>query len=615
MHPVQHSARRYRWSPLLLSLLFAAAAAYAQPSGGPYGPIDQRYNIPKAAHVYYVTPDGKTESSGKALKQPTTIEAAIERVVTGDAIVMRGGVYRTGNLVFNQRIVIQPYAGERPILKGTEVATNWEPAGANVWKTSWTQLFPAAPLGWWNRAKEEAKTPLHRFNNDMVFVDGGLLKSAGSVAELDAHSFYIDYQNKQVYIGVDPTNRLVEITAHNGALIRTSLPVHGKVSDRKGPVIRGLTITQYAQRCMEVEGKKQFGPNDEPTDEPVGPSDPSTYGKEVTGTVLENMTITYCSRVAGYFRGDRLVIRSSLVSDTGTEGIYVIGSADVLLERNIVRRNNIEQLTGYFPSAVKIFNQSHRVTIRDNLVLENPNSNGVWYDVGNRDGVFVNNYVEGALVGFFFEISRGVRVAGNVFVRDGRGMWILNSANARVYNNTFVDTPATFSRTERSAVGDTFNWHPATGPDVDKRDGHVFVNNLLVASETFRDPLVRFDQASVLCDKLKRPQAKKVDGNVYVRAVTPGASAEPLAVWAPADAPKCTATLGSLGEFRKLAPQFEAHGRQLDMTPRSIFKGPDVGRYELRTPVAAGAATPADVLKLLGWKGKARTAGAYPFKH
>ena len=60
------------------------------------------------------------------------------------------------------------------------------------------------------------------------------------------------------------------------------------------------------------------------------------------------------------------------------------------------------------------------MTCRDNLVIEQPYSNGIWYDVGNRDGVFVNNWVEGALGGFFFEISRGATVAGNVFVRRRR---------------------------------------------------------------------------------------------------------------------------------------------------------------------------------------------------
>ena len=180
--------------------------------------------------------------------------------------------------------------------------------------------------------------------------------------------------------------------------------MHGKTYDRKGPAIRGITFTQYAYRALEVEGKKQFTSADEPTDEPVGLADPSTFGKEVVGTLLENVSITFCSRVAGYFRGDGLIIRNSLISDTSTEGIYVIGSSDVLLERNIIRRNNVEHLTGYYPAAVKIFNQTRRVTCRDNLVLDNPDSNGIWYDVGNRDAVFVNNWIENAQDGFFFEI-------------------------------------------------------------------------------------------------------------------------------------------------------------------------------------------------------------------
>jgi len=615
----QQTAPWFRHCLSLSFLLFAAAPGYAQPSGGPYGPIDQRYEIPKAAHVYYVAADGKADSPGTTLEQPTTLEAAIERVVTGDAIVMRGGIYRTGGLVLSQGITLQPYADERPILKGTQVATKWEALRDKVWRTSWTRLFPAAPQGWWRRDREGMRTPLYKFNNDMVFVDGEVLKPVGWEGELDAHSFYIDYQGGYVYIGVDPSNRLVEITAFDSALVRTSGPAHGKTSDRKGPVIRGITFTQYAYRALEIEGKKHFTIGNEATDEPVGPSDPATFGKEVVGTVLENVTITYCSRVAGYFRGDGLIIRNSLVSDTGTEGIYVIGSSDVLLERNIIRRNNVRQLTGYFPAAIKIFNQTHRVTCRDNLVIEQPYSNGIWYDVGNRDGVIVNNWIEGAIDGMFIEISRGAIVAGNVFVRCDNGLRVLNSADVRAYNNTFVDTPASFQRNERSATNDHFGWHASTGPDVDQREGHVFVNNLLVASEAYRGPLLRFEQPNSLCAKLKRPQAKEVDGNVYARATTAGATAgPPLVVWSPTASDSCVSTLGSLDEFRKLIPAFEASGRELDRTPRSIFKGPDLGRYELLQALPGmpgGATLPADVRKLLGWsEEEARSPGAYPFR-
>ena len=397
--------------------------------------------------------------------QPTTLETAIAKVVTGDAIILRGGTYRTGGLRFNQGITMQPYADERPVLKGTRVATEWQgPAQqrlADVVEDALSgraaRLVAAGPRG-----HADAAAPLQQRHGLRRRRDAAG-PPAGRASSTSTRTTSTTRRDRSTSASI-PTNRLVEITAFDGALIRTTAPVHGKTNDHKGPVIRGITFTQYAWRALEIEGKRSFGPDDEPTDEPVGPADPATYGKEVTGTTLENVTISFCSRVAGYFRGDGLALRNSLFSDTSTEGVYVIGSSDVLLEKNIFRRNNVEELTGYYPAAVKIFNQSHRVTCRDNLVMDNPNSNGIWYDVGNLDGVFVNNWVEDALDGFFFEISKGAIVAGNVFVNCDKGIRVLNSSNVRVYHNTLVNSVASFERNERSATGDHFGWHPATGP-------------------------------------------------------------------------------------------------------------------------------------------------------
>jgi len=232
----------------------------------------------------------------------------------------------------------------------------------------------------------------------------------------------------------------------------------------------------------------------------------------------------------------------------------------------------------------------------------------------------VNNWIENAQDGFFFEISRGAIVAGNVFVRCNKGVRVLNSADVRVYNNTFVDTAASFERNERSATGDHFGWHPSTGPAVDAREGHVFVNNLLVASEADAQPLLRFEQPKALCATLTRPQAATVDANVYVRAskLTEGSDAKPipLVTWSPAATDTCLTSASSLDEFRALAP-FEAHGQSLDLSPRTVFKNPELGHYELRRPLPGPphGPAPADVLKILGWSAQdARTAGAYPLR-
>lgn len=601
---------------LLLGLCSIVAA---QPSGGPYGPIRQTYKLPTAAgKIYYVAPDGQAAQSGESLSKPTTIESAITRVKAGDAIIMRGGTYRTGNLIFNQGITIQPYADEQPVLKGTYVADKWENLGNGLWTTRWSRLFPSKPADWWRRNREGKKTPLHLFNNDMVFVDGRFLQSAGWEGEVDENSFYIDYDGGVVYIGVDPTNKLVEITAFDAAIIRTTKEVHGKTSDRKGYTIRGLTFTQYAYRALEIEGT-----------EPEGISAESQHGKEVVGTTLEHCTISYCSRVAGYLRGDRMTIRHCKISDTSTEGIYVIASNDVLLEKNIFTRNNIENITGYYPAAVKIFNQSYRVTCNDNLVIEHPNSNGIWYDVGNVDGVFTNNWIEGvgrigktintdqlwpSDNGFFFEISKGAICAGNVFVNCDHGLMVLNASNVQIYQNTFVNSMACIGRNSRSAQGDHFGWHPSTGPDVDEREGHVFVNNLLVGDQRFNRPLLFVWQQATLCQQLTQPQLQQLDYNAYVRGA--GKTSYPLMLWGPASSENCQVGIQSLDELRKLYPQFSANSRFYASYDGPLFKGMELGNYQLLPDfpgAKAGMPLPAPINKLLGQLKKGSGyVGAYP---
>ncbi|HYC70272.1 MAG TPA: right-handed parallel beta-helix repeat-containing protein [Opitutaceae bacterium] len=578
--------------------LLAAGAASAQPSGGPYGPQPQVYEVPAdAPHVLYVAPDGRAEAPGNAADAPTTLESAIARAITGDAIILRGGTYRTGGLVFNQGITLQPYRDEKPVLKGTLVADKWEALRDGIWRTSWKSLFPMKPESWWRRHREGMRTPLHKFNNDMVFIDGQPLRSVGWEGELDENSFFVDYDNGHVFIRRDPNGRVVEITAQDNAFTRTIKPVHGRPSDKKGPVVRGLTLSQYAYRAIEIEGY-----------DPEGVSPEGRHGKDVVGTLLEHVAITHCSRVAGYFRGDKMVFRNCLISDTSTEGIFILSSNDVLLERNIIARNNIEGITGYYPAAVKIFNQCYRVTCRDNLVIEQPASNGIWYDVGNVDGVFVNNWIEDALDGFFYEISRDAICAGNVFVNCDKGVRILNAAGARVYHNTFVNTVASFERTERTAVGDHFGWHPATGPDVDERDRHEFANNLVAADASFPKALLRADQVPLLKQRVTKPHFAVLDGNVYVRAPGPARS---LIAWSPVAGEANQLELKSPADVTKLHPQFEAHSQLLAIDYGAVLRSPRLKNYDTLRELPAAAKVPEDIRRALGWPEGPRSVGAY----
>lgn len=553
---------------LWLVVVVAPAGLLAAPSGGPYGPLGLDYVVPgKAGHIYYVAADGQADASGAGISEPTTLEAAIGRVVTGDAIILRAGVYRTGELLINQGVTMQPYGDERPILKGTQVATAWEPARDGLWRIKWDTLFPMAPLNWWRRELEVMRTPLYKFNNDMVFVDGRMLDMAGWAGEVDEASYWIDYDKGYVYIGIDPADKLIEITAHDNALTRTLDDVHGKSSDGQGLKVRGITFTQYAYRAIEIAGAN-----------PDGPSPESEHGKDVVGSVFEHCTFSHCSRVAGYFRGDGLTIRHCLVTDTGTEGLYILSSNDVLLEKNIVTRTNIEGITGYYATAVKIFNQCYRVTCRDNLVIDNPGVSGIWYDVGNVDGVFVDNWIETTANGFFFEISQGAICAGNVFVDCDTGIRILNSRDVKVYGNTLVNSRVRIGRTERSAVGDHFGWHPATGPGIDQRDGHEVVGNLLTADAWFNGVLIQFDQSAALSGKLKDPQVSAMDYNVYVHRST---DKQPLIVWSPSAGERDRVSLDTSEQLHQLHPDFAAQSRTYLGHHGPVFRGAELSRFEV----------------------------------
>jgi parallel beta-helix repeat protein len=228
--------------------------------------------------------------------------------------------------------------------------------------------------------------------------------------------------------------------------------------------------------------------------------------------------------------------------------------------------------------------------------------------------------VENALDGIFIEISRGATIAGNVVVNSNHGLRTLNSADVHAYNNTFVNARVSFERNDRVSAGDVFDWHVTTGPALEQRDGHIFLHNLMAATDSYSEPLLEFLQRPPsLCGKLQHAQATEVDGNVYLRAASTGSGAPaPLILYAPSAGENCTSRFVSLDDFRKLQPAFEKNGVQIDRSPRSVLKGPDRGNFELQRAlpnVPARNFLPSEVRSLLGWsEAEAMTPGAYPLR-
>lgn len=507
-----------------------------------YGPIETTYSLPDVSGIiYYVSPNGDVNSDGLTLEHPTTIENAFKKVYSGDAIVLRGGTYRTGDLLFNQGITIQAYKDEKPVLNGTLVASSWDKVDDGLWVTDWEHFFPAGPEDWWS-PRNIVRTPLHRFNNDAVFIDGDFLQSAGNTEEVDEGTYYVDYDNKKIYIGADPEGRLVEITAFRKAIYRTSYAVNGKEPDNRGPHIRGITFSQYADTMVHIGG--------------VGLAI-DQHGKDAVGTIFENCVFSKCFRMGVFALSDSLIMRNCKVVDTNTEGVYIVASSDILLERNIFENNNIEEWTGFFPSAVKIFNQSHRAIVRDNLVTDHPHSNGVWWDVGNHDGVFMNNYVENVGDGgCFFEISDGLTVFDNTFVDCFLGVHVLNSANVKIYNNVLVNSKVSVRRDSRGDRLGVFGWHVTLGPGVEEREGHVLANNLFYQDKDQNTNIIDVNQPGFMCERLNKAPFDVFDANVFVRLGDDVEEGSPLIRWSPYSNERCSYDYSSPAELHADLPEY-----------------------------------------------------------
>ncbi|HPR31714.1 MAG TPA: right-handed parallel beta-helix repeat-containing protein, partial [Prolixibacteraceae bacterium] len=316
------------------------------------------------------------------------------------------------------------------------------------------------------------------------------------------------------------------------------------------------------------------------------------------------------------------------IVDTNTEGLYIVASSDVLLEKNIFANNNIERWTGFYPSSVKIFNQTHRVVCRSNLIIDQPNSNGLWYDVGNKEGVFVNNWVENIgnvekfaekdfiwsnFSGFFYEISSDAVCAGNVFLNCEQGSFVLNSARVELYNNTYINSSASFGRNNRGDDADHFGWHIRTGPGVEERENHVLKNNLFFMEEKLARPAVSVWQPAGMCERLNQSQLSDMNNNLYLYEGEP--ENKTIITWSPADNEACMAELTNLEELTDIQPLFATASKHETGIQNTIFKGWDQNIFSLtpeNTDLCEGALIPGEICEAMGLHNKSVLfVGAY----
>ncbi len=537
---------------------------------------DTNYPIPNGA--YYVSPDGKDTNSGIDPASPWSVAKAISSAPASSTIVFRGGFYRNISEKITKKLTLQPYPHEQVWIKGSIEVQGWV-ASNTVWrKDNWNYSFPWNVT--WNDAdKFIAQNYPMAGNRDMVFIDGVSLKQVANLNEVIPGTFYVDTAAKRLYIGDNPTGKMVESTALPYAF---SISKYGSY-DPTGTTVRGLEFMHYANHAISVRAPHVTLENNAFIwNGAVGVEFSSLLSEDPTGP-----------------RGDA-VVRGNTFSYNGLRGLGGSWANRLLLEDNTISYNNIQCFSqGWDAAGAKFVNSSDMIW-RNNLVERN-NANGLWVDISSTNATIVKNTVRyNERYGIFFEISHKAIIAGNVVHNNRDGIHISNSSSTRVYNNStarnvyniYVDD-TTKNNTNASKIAKGITWV--------SRD-HIIKNNIS------SNPSL--NRASVLLQVWNggakgtfEPSAQNVTALDYNGYYRPSTSTIPRAIrWM--DPGGVGHSYPSVAAFSS-ATGYSAHALSIDnVSTNPFFVDEANGNFRLKSDsraIGRGEPLPVDIASALGW--------------
>ena len=142
--------------------------------------------------IYYVSVNGSDSAVGSKEAPFKTINHAASIAVAGDTVKVFGGVYRewvdpkNGGSDENNRIIYEAVEGETPVIKGSEVITDWEKVEGNVWKKVIKNTFfgdynPYAEKLWGDWLVAPTEYDIHPGD---VYINGKSMYEAKSLEEV-----------------------------------------------------------------------------------------------------------------------------------------------------------------------------------------------------------------------------------------------------------------------------------------------------------------------------------------------------------------------------------------------------------------------------------------------
>jgi alpha-N-arabinofuranosidase len=317
---------------------------------------------------YHVSSSGLDSNKGSKSKPFKTLSAAADIAQPGDAITVHEGTYRErvnpprGGTSDDKRIVYQAAPGEKPVIKGSEIVTDWNKIQNDTWELALPNSFFGSHNPYKIKVHGDWFNPLRGTNRvyhtGSVYLNGHwlteaaskeqVLKPAGKTplwfAEVDDKHTTIHAQ----FIGVDPNKQTVEINVRE-AVFYPETPGMNYIT------VRGFTMEHAAPNWAP------------PTAEQVGLI--GTHWSK--GWIIEDNTIRYstCTGITLGKYGDEMDNKAeSAKGYVGTiKRALENGWSKQNIGHHVVRNNHIShcEQAGIVGSMGAIFS-----TITENTIYE-----------------------------------------------------------------------------------------------------------------------------------------------------------------------------------------------------------------------------------------------------
>jgi parallel beta-helix repeat protein len=350
-------------------------------------------------------------SNAVRINPGTNIQSVVNQHGGGTTFLLGAGIHRLQQ--------IQPKSGQTFIgeagayLSGAKVLTGWQRDGNSWFVTGQTQS--GRQQGSCESNSPECAHP------EELFVDHARMKHVGSKGQVGPGTWFFDYGADRIYIGNDPSGKLVETSV-------TEMAFFGQVS---GVTVTGLVIEKYASPAQVGAIDTRANPSGN-----TNGSDWFIANNEVRYNHGVGVKSTNGSRVVGNY-----------VHHNGQLGLGGDGPG-MLIEDNEIAYNNASGYDYGWEGGGTKWSKTTDLVVRSNYSHHNVGP-GLWTDIDNIRTTYEGNRVtDNVGIGIFHEISydaviRNNYIAGNGFGHSpwlwGAGIVVAASPNVEIHDNELVN--------------------------------------------------------------------------------------------------------------------------------------------------------------------------------